>query len=260
MQFWHMSGAGNDFMVMDARGLSLDFSQLAKKLCAMTGADGFMAVDYAEDADFLLHFYNADGSRGEMCGNGSRCISLFAYENGIAGEEMTIHTDAGLVYARRLSENQYRVKLNDPGVLDLNRKKDAAYVELGMPGVPHGIVEVPGLEFSQMQDLLERAISLRYDKAFPKGANINFYTWLGDGAVRVLTYERGVEDYTLACGTGCSSVAVTLAAKGLLPDGKLTCENRGGTLKIRVSQTDDRIYDIYLEGPAQRLRTYDLDL
>ena len=260
MQFWHMSGAGNDFMVMDARGLSLDFSQLAKKLCAMTGADGFMAVDYAEDADFLLHFYNADGSRGEMCGNGSRCISLFAYENGIAGEEMTIHTDAGLVYARRLSENQYRVKLNDPGVLDLNRKKDAAYVELGMPGVPHGIVEVPGLEFSQMQDLLERAISLRYDKAFPKGANINFYTWLGDGTVRVLTYERGVEDYTLACGTGCSSVAVTLAAKGLLPDGKLTCENRGGTLKISVSQTDDRIYDIYLEGPAQRLRTYDLDL
>ena len=260
MQFWHMSGAGNDFMVMDARGLSLDFSQLAKKLCAMTGADGFMAVDYAEDADFLLHFYNADGSRGEMCGNGSRCISLFAYENGIAGEEMTIHTDAGLVYARRLSENQYRVKLNDPGVLDLNRRKDAAYVELGMPGVPHGIVEVPGLEFSQMQDLLERAISLRYDKAFPKGANINFYTWLGDGTVRVLTYERGVEDYTLACGTGCSSVAVTLAAKGLLPDGKLTCENRGGTLKISVSQTDDRIYNIYLEGPAQRLRTYDLDL
>ena len=260
MQFWHMSGAGNDFMVMDARGLSLDFSQLAKKLCAMTGADGFMAVDYAEDADFLLHFYNADGSRGEMCGNGSRCISLFAYENGIAGEEMTIHTDAGLVYARRLSENQYRVKLNDPGVLDLNRRKDAVYVELGMPGVPHGIVEVPGLEFSQMQDLLERAIALRYDKAFPKGANINFYTWLGDGTVRVLTYERGVEDYTLACGTGCSSVAVTLAAKGLLPDGKLTCENRGGTLKISVSQTDDRIYDIYLEGPAQRLRTYDLDV
>ena len=260
MHFWHMSGAGNDFMVMDARGLTLDFSQLAKKLCAMTGADGFMAVDYADDADFLLHFYNADGSRGEMCGNGSRCISLFAYENGIAGEEMTIHTDAGLVYARRLSENQYRVKLNDPGVLDLNRRKDAAYVELGMPGVPHGIVEVPGLEFSQMQDLLERAISLRYDKAFPKGANINFYTWLGDGTVRVLTYERGVEDYTLACGTGCSSVAVTLAAKGLLPDGKLTCENRGGTLKIRVSQEENRIYDIYLEGPAQRLRTYDLEV
>ncbi len=259
MRFWHMSGAGNDFMVIDARGLSLDFSALAKKLCALTGADGFMAVDNADDADFLLHFYNADGSRGEMCGNGSRCVSRFAYEHGIAGEEMTIHTDAGIVYAWRLSENQYRVLLNDPGVLDLHRREDAAYVELGTPGVPHGIVELPGLEFSKMQDLLQRAISLRHDPAFPKGANISFYTWIGDDTVRVLTYERGVEDYTLACGTGCASIAVTLAARGLLPDGKLTCENRGGTLRISLSQTEGRIHSIYLEGPAEILRTYDLD-
>ncbi len=259
MRFWHMSGAGNDFMVMDARGLSLDFSALAQKLCALTGADGFMAVDHADDADFLLHFYNADGSRGEMCGNGSRCVSRFAYEHNIAGENMTIHTDAGIVYAWRLSENQYRVKLNDPGVLDLDRREDAAYVELGCPGVPHGIVEVPGLEFSQMQDLLQRAIDLRNDKAFPKGANINFYTWIGDNTVRVLTYERGVEDYTLACGTGCSSVAVTLAAKGLLPEGKLTCENRGGALRISLSQTEGKIHSIFLEGPAEILRTYNLD-
>ena len=77
MQVWHMSGAGNDFMVLDARDKTLDFSELALKLCAMTGADGFMATDYAADADFTLHFYNSDGSRGEMCGNGSRCICRF---------------------------------------------------------------------------------------------------------------------------------------------------------------------------------------
>ena len=102
MKVWHMSGAGNDFMVLDARGKTLDFEALAKELCAKTGADGFMAVDYAADADFTLHFYNSDGSRGEMCGNGSRCICRFAYDNGIAGQTMTIHTDAGLVPGWRL--------------------------------------------------------------------------------------------------------------------------------------------------------------
>ena len=86
MQCWHMSGAGNDFMVIDARGLTLDFEKMAKELCALSGADGFMAVDHSEKADFKLHFYNSDGSRGEMCGNGSRCICRFAYDHGIAGE------------------------------------------------------------------------------------------------------------------------------------------------------------------------------
>ena len=80
MKVWHMSGAGNDFMVLDARDKTLNFEALAKELCAKTGADGFMAVDYASDADFTLHFYNSDGSRGEMCGNGSRCICRFAYD------------------------------------------------------------------------------------------------------------------------------------------------------------------------------------
>ena len=90
MRVYHMSGAGNDFAVVDARGLSLDFSPLAVRLCRELGADGFMAVDTAADADFRLHFYNSDGSRGEMCGNGSRCICRFAYDNGIAGETMTV--------------------------------------------------------------------------------------------------------------------------------------------------------------------------
>ena len=101
MQCWYMSGAGNDFMVIDGRGLTLDYEALAKRLCAITGADGFMAVDHSDVADFRLHFYNSDGSRGEMCGNGSRCICRFAYENGIAGECMTVQTDAGIHLVRR---------------------------------------------------------------------------------------------------------------------------------------------------------------
>ncbi len=258
MQVWHMSGAGNDFMVMDARGKQLDFEKLSKQLCAQTGADGFMAVDHAQDADFTLHFYNSDGSRGEMCGNGSRCICRFAYDLGIAGENMVIHTDAGLVYGWRLAENQYRVKLNNPSILDLNRLPDAAYVELGCPGIPHGVTELMGLSFSMKEGLRHRAQALRCDPAFPKGANINFYTWLTEDEIRVLTYERGVEDYTLACGTGCGSVASVLYAKGQLPGGKLTCRVPGGTLLVTLDADQEGIRSIFLEGPADIVTIYEI--
>ena len=107
MKVWYMNGAGNDFMVMDARGGKYDFEALALELCKLTGADGFMAVDVSDKADFRLHFYNADGSRGEMCGNGSRCICRFAFDLGIAGETMSVETDAGIVYGRRLNVTVY---------------------------------------------------------------------------------------------------------------------------------------------------------
>ena len=139
MKAWYMSGAGNDFMVIDARGLDLDFSAMALELCRLADCDGFMAMDHSDIADFKLHFYNSDGSRGEMCGNGSRCVSRFAYDHGIAGEVMTIETDAGVLDSWRISQDQYRVRLNNPGILDLHRHGDMAYVELGDPGVPHGV-------------------------------------------------------------------------------------------------------------------------
>ena len=227
MQVWHMSGAGNDFMVLDARGKALDYPALAKKLCAMTKADGFMAVDTSEKADFRMHFYNSDGSRGEMCGNGSRCICRFAYENGIAGEQVRVETDAGIVKGERRSKDTYRVWLNVPGVLDLERKPDCAYVELGNPGVPHAVAAYKGDLWADADSLREEMRALRFDPAFPKGANVNFYRWIGEHTVRVLTYERGVENYTLACGTGCGSVTCVLWALGELPGKHLITEVRG---------------------------------
>ena len=258
MECLHMSGAGNDFMVIDARGQELDFEKLALALCAKTGADGFMAVGESDRADFRLHFYNSDGTRGEMCGNGARCICKFAYDHGIAGESMTVETDAGLVYGWRLDQEQYRVQLNNPGILSLEQKPGVAYVELGNPGVPHGVMEVPGLTFERKEELFEMAKSLRHDPAFYKGANINLYTWIGEAAVRVLTFERGVEDYTLACGTGCGSTAATLWTEGKLPNGVLTCENQGGTLRVTVSGENGNITGLLLEGPAVVLASYQI--
>ena len=257
MKVWYMNGAGNDFMVIDARGLDLDFEALTKKLCAITGADGFMAVDHSEKADFRLHFYNADGSRGEMCGNGARCICRFAYENRIAGEQMVVETDAGLVYGRRLSETQYRVRLNNPGVLDLHRKGDIAYVELGMPGVPHAVAEYSGNLWADADALKESMRALRYDPAFPKGANVNFYTWLAPDAVRILTFERGVEDFTLACGTGSGSLACVLHTAGKLPGGYVTVENRGGTLAVNLESENGQIREVWLEGPTEIAKIFE---
>ena len=251
MTVWYMNGAGNDFMVIDARGKEYDFQKLALELCKLLDTDGFMAVDHSDKADFKLHFYNADGTRGEMCGNGARCICRFAYDNGIAGESMTVETDAGLVYGWRLSENQYRVKLNNPGVFDLHRKPDCAYVELGDPGVPHAVKEVPGLNFENRDAYRELGKALRHDPAFPKGANANMYTWTGENAIRVLTYERGVEDFTLACGTGTASTACVLWAEGKLPGGHLLAENQGGLLEVTLATQGSEITSILLEGPTE---------
>ena len=259
MKVTYMNGAGNDFMVMDARGMGCeDFSQLAVKLCRLENADGFMAVDHSETADFRLHFYNADGTRGEMCGNGARCICRFAYDMGIAGAEMTVQTDAGLVPGWRLDENQYRVQLNNPSVLDLHRKEDIAYAELGNPGVPHAVAKYEGDLWGDKEKLLEQMRALRYDPAFPKGANVNFYQVVGENEVRVLTFERGVEDFTLACGTGTGSVACTLHRLGQLPGGTLTAHNPGGTLGVHIRAEGDTITRILLEGPTEVVRVWEV--
>ena len=258
MKAWYMSGAGNDFMVIDARGRSLDFSALALELCKKADCDGFMAVDVSEKADFKLHFYNADGSRGEMCGNGSRCVAKFAYDHRLAPENMTIETDAGLLTADRISENQYRVRLNNPGIVDLHRCGDMAYVELGDPGVPHGVFRYTGLSWDLRDRLRERMRAERYADYFPKGANVNYYDFLSEERVRILTFERGVEDFTLACGTGSGSVAAVLWLTGKLPGGTLAVENPGGTLIFELEGTENEVTSILMTGPAELVREYEI--
>lgn len=258
MRVFHMSGAGNDFAVADVRGLALDLSAVAKDLCEKMDADGFLGVDYAENADFRLHFYNRDGLRGEMCGNGARCVCKFAYDLGLAGESMTVQTDAGPVYGWRLAENRYRVQLNLPSVLQLQQLADTAYVELGAPGVPHSVTWLESLEFSQKEALLPRFLAVRHNPAFPKGVNVNFFARLEEARVRLVTYERGVEDFTLACGTGSASVAVVLWKQGLLPGGVLEVENQGGLLTVTVQETDGEISALFLEGPAETLHSLDI--
>ena len=258
MRVHYMNGAGNDFVVIDARDQKIDFSPLAIELCKLTGADGLLAIDHSDSADFRLHFYNSDGHRGEMCGNGARCVCRYAYEHGIAGENMVVQTDAGPVTGERISESIYRIGLNLPSVIDLHRLPNAAYVEIGQPGCPHSVTEIPGLTWDMREELRDFATNLRHNPAFPKGANANLYTWLDDTTVRILTFERWVEDYTLACGTGSASTAVTLWKEGKLPGGVLTVKNPGGDLTITIQAEGDAITSLLLEGPTEIVKIIEI--
>lgn len=255
MRCLHMSGAGNDFMVIDGRGQSFDYEMLARELCSITGADGFMALDVSEKADFRLHYYNADGSRGEMCGNGSRCICRFAWELGLVEDEMTIETDAGIVTGWRISQEQYRVKLTRPVDIDLEAKPGVAYA---VCGVPHAVVELEDVKLLEQNLLRSQATALRHDPVFPRGANVDFYCWLDTDSVQVLSYERGVEDFTLACGTGCGALAAVLYTAGALPGKRLTAVNPGGVLQVTVEATGCLISGLLLEGPAQIVQEYEV--
>ena len=264
MKIWKMHGAGNDFVIADGRALTLPDSSLpalAKLLCAPhtgVGADGMMLVVPAEKGgDYGMRFFNSDGSPGEMCGNGARCICRWGFEQGLAGDTQRVETTAGLVTGERIDRTRYRVRLNDPSVLDLHRavmidgtEYDCAYAELGDPGIPHAVLLLPDWDSWGEGSLRELGRALRYAGVFPKGANVSFVKLTGPDAVKAVTYERGVEDFTLACGTGCGSIAAALSLRGLVSGGNVTVSMPGGELGVSLTRTEDGVRDIFLTGPT----------
>ena len=172
---------------------------------------------------------------------------------------MSIQTDAGTVLGWHLGKDQYRVQLNNPSVADLHCHPNAAYIELGDPGIPHSVTEYPLLAWEDRDTLLPMFLEIRDSDVFPKGVNVNIFRSLAPDRVRILTHERGVEDFTLACGTGSASVAVYLWLQGRLPGGKLIAENPGGELTVTVEGENGQISAIFLEGPATVLSAFSFD-
>ena len=255
MKFVKMNGAGNDFIILDNRVEQLtdaQLSNLAKIVChrhLSIGADGLMAVDHPEQGgDYKMLFFNSDGSAGEMCGNGARCICRYGYEFGLAGQTQTIETPAGMVTGRRLNDPT-TIRLDAPVQQD-GRTYPCSYVELGNPGLPHAVVEMPGLAQMRFDDLRELGRALRWNKAFPKGANVNFFDLVGEDLVVEKTFERGVEDFTYACGTGTGSVVTALTLMGRVSGQGVRVQMAGGELVIDVERDGERVTDLYLTGPT----------
>lgn len=266
MDFTKMQGAGNDFIIINNMELKLSvdkLSAIANRLCqrkVSIGADGFMVVDYPDSSngnrniDFKMRFYNQDGSIGEMCGNGARCISRYAYVNKIAGKKMTFETGAGLVSSEILDGRLVKVQLNNPEVIKLNNdilidnvSYECSYIELGNPGLPHAVVKY-NLQKADYNEIFNIGKKIRNYEGFPKGANVNFFEVIDECTAIVKTYERGVEDITLACGTGSASAALALMLKGYLKGNKAKIVVPGGELFIEVEKNNDDIEKLYLIG------------
>ena len=264
MKFWKMNGAGNDFIVINniEENIPVDkLPALAAKLChrhMSIGADGLMAVAKAQnDGDYRMLFYNSDGTAGEMCGNGARCICRYGYENGLAGDVQRVETMSGTVIGRRIDDRYYKIRLNDPSVIELDKTLEVdgkeyscAYVELGTPGLPHAAVEIKGLADMSFDDLRRLGKALRWHKAFPKGANVNFYDFADEEALIEKTYERGVEDFTYACGTGTGSVVTALTLMGRLKGKNTKVSVPGGTLYVTVEHDGSEVKNLFLTGPT----------
>lgn len=264
MKFWKMNGAGNDFIIINNMGRSIAedrWPYIARTLCQRhmsIGADGMMVVtESTGDADYRMTFFNSDGSMGEMCGNGARCIARYGYENGLAGEVQKIETTAGIIYGQRIDKRMYRVRLNDPSVIiphmkiDVDgREYECAYVELGDPGLPHVAVPVINLREYDEAELFRLGRKIRNHPEFTKGANVNFYEITGPDRIYERTYERGVEDFTYACGTGTGSVVTILTLRGAVSGKKVRVEVAGGELIIDAEREGKKIKNLYLTGPT----------
>ena len=269
MRCTKMHGAGNSFLVTENLHGELqgeNLSVLALRFCSTEtgpGADGLIVLTPGpEGTDFAMRFFNSDGSLGEMCGNGARCAARYGVEHGLVRdpEKIRILATAGLVLGRRITKERYQVRLNDPSVVDLHRFAaglDCAYVELGDPGIPHAVLEVPLSDFDDLNKLRERGRALRYDPAFPKGANVTFACPAGGNSVRAITYERGVEDFTLACGTGCGATAVSLILRGRIPGDRVEIHMPGGDLCVSLRREGNTVTDLLLTGPTAVVESYD---
>ncbi|MBI5836615.1 MAG: diaminopimelate epimerase [Candidatus Eisenbacteria bacterium] len=253
--FTKMHGAGNDFVVLDGRGARLpgDIPAFVRHVCdrrRSVGADGVLILAPSERADFRMRYYNADGGEAEMCGNGARCISRFAAARGVGGPDLTFETLSGPIRAR-VRPDTVTVHMGDARDV----RPEAAVAGFAGPpvlflntGVPHAVLfvddvgAVPVVEWGRL---------LRHHAAFaPAGANVDFVQVKGPRRIAVRTYERGVEDETLACGTGITAAAVAAGlARGCATPVEIEARS-GDVLRVDYRREGGQVLDMTLEGPA----------
>jgi diaminopimelate epimerase len=261
LSFTKMSGAGNDFIVVNnIKGhFNLDWPAFAQKYCALKtgiGADGVVVLDKDAATNFAFRIFNADGSEAEMCGNGARCAAAFALEKGIAGETMRFRTKAGIIEGR-INGSDAAIKMTDPSGLrtgiTINVGSGNRAVHFINTGVPHAIVLTEHIE-DEPVDELGRAI--RYHDQFkPAGTNVDFVQIMTEGRIRVRTYERGVEGETYACGTGAVASAIICNELGKLSGPPVHVHMKGGVLKIDFMKKDTAYRDVWLMGPVMTVFT-----
>ena len=260
INFEKMSGSGNDFVVIDNRNSAValeDQPEFARKVCRRmfsVGGNGLIFIENSSIADFSWRFYNGDGSVADMCGNGARCAARFAFRNSIAESKMVFETTAGTIQAEILADNQtVRVQMTKPfdfrlGLsMSLNGKEHAvAFVNTG---VPHAVI------FVEEEDTPVKKLGrkVRFHELFePKGTNASFARVLSDGRLDVRTYERGIEDETMACGTGAVAAALFATMQRGMESPIEVVTSGGDVLTVRFDLHDGPVAEnVFLEGPVR---------
>jgi diaminopimelate epimerase len=261
LHFFKMNGAGNDFSVIDNRDLSISLdAETIEALCDRhrgIGADGLLAVEPAQNgADFKFRYYNADGGEAEMCGNGARCFGRFTAHllDGIP-DRVTFETIAGTLAAEMVGEN-VRIAMSVPKDLkletDVNIPGLDATLHFVNTGVPHVVAFIPTGDAFETLDVYTHGRSIREHQAFaPAGTNANFATVIAPGHIEIRTYERGVEDETLACGTGMVASALIHHLLTGAPSPIKVDVAGGDTLEIGFEKSGDNSFkNVTLTGPA----------
>lgn len=256
IEFYKIQGSGNDFILIDNRENALrdvgkidDFVKTVCRQHTAVGADGLIVIENSDKAHFRWRFFNADGSEVEMCGNGGRCAARFAVIKGIAPSTMSFETRAGIIDAEVTGET-VKLRLTDPKDLrkayTIDLDGAATLVNSINTGVPHVVAFVNDVDG---HDVFNMGRTIRYHGEYkPAGTNANFARVLGRHRIKLRTYERGVEDETLACGTGAVATALIAAWTGLVDSPVDVLVRSGETLKIHFVKTGAGFETVYLEG------------
>jgi len=253
--FMKMSGSGNDFILIDHRKPFLDegrMKEFIQNVCRRrisVGADGLILIERSSKADFKWRFYNSDGGEAEMCGNGGRCAARFATLKGIAGPSLTFETVVGILSAQ-VNGMRVKLELTKPFGLKLDETiliegKKQAYSSINT-GVPHAVVF---LEDLKGVDVVKAGRAIRYHPHFaPAGTNANFVQVENRSQLSIRTYERGVEDETLACGTGAIASALVAAFKGLVKS-PVSIKTSGGEILFVYFEIEGKeVKRVFFEG------------
>jgi len=239
-------GTGNDFIIIDNRNdvFNPEDSTIINKLCDRRfgiGADGLILIGRSAEYDFEMIYFNADGFKGTMCGNGGRCTADFAIRSGFGGNKLRFVASDG-VHDAVSEEGLIRLKMND--VNTINTVKGNYFINTGSP---HYVIFTSGLDKIDVQN---EGKKIRWLQDFqPGGTNVNFVE-IQDNGIFVRTFERGVENETLSCGTGVTASAIASVLSGHFVSGPVNVMTKGGKLSVRFDVRENQVTNIWLSGPA----------
>lgn len=248
LPFWKYQGTGNDFVMIDNRQNIFDASneELIATLCDRRfgiGGDGLILIEQDKEEDFKMVYFNSDGKESTMCGNGGRCIVAFAKQLGIINESCRFTAVDGLHYAT--IDKEEIVSLQMVNVNEVEVKEKGVFLNTGSP---HHVEIVRNLAYF---DVYKKGLQIRTSESYaPQGTNVNFVEQEGPNHFRIRTFERGVEDETLSCGTGATAVALAMHALGKVDQQEIRIEVEGGELVVSFEYKDERYQNVFLKGPA----------